>query len=67
MKEDRTDEMGGRGVGDGLLWPGAVAGCCDDMMLLLLLWGKYLVSWCLMAASWAAGLLDREANTILSS
>ena len=38
-----------------------------DGIRVLLFRGKYLLSWCLIAAIWAAGLLESEAKTILSS
>ena len=67
--DDLTDEIGGRGVGV-LWWANDDDDDVEDEddMRVLLLRGKYLlVSWCLIAASWAAGLVDREAKTILSS
>ena len=64
--DDLTDEIGGRGVG--VLWWDDDDDEDEDDMRVLLLRGKYLLlSWCLMAASWAAGLVESEAKTILSS
>ena len=70
-KKDLTEEMGGKGVVV-FKWFDEADDATEEAgdiktLLLLLLMGKYLESWCLMAASWAAGFVESEAKTILSS